>query len=663
MQIAAEELDVAPGRIDMVSGLSDESPFEGFTSGSNSTEVSGASVRLVCAEVRSLFLHGVAELLGCALEELSVEDGRFLRDRADTGHDYWNFADRVDLGQPARGSVPVKAPEHYRVVGTSVPRADLEEKIHGAAFIHDLLPQGLLHARVLHRPWLGARLADLDEAALRRLAGCHLDICRDGDFVGFLAEDECAVMRVFEAARQAAVWEGGTPPPDEINDPQWQRLQTSRDRTLDGEPLQPPAPGTHVQAMFSRPFIVHASIGLVCALARFDDGRLTVWTQSQGIYALRESLARTLDLDVAHITVRHRPGAGCYGHNGADDAAFDAAFLAKRYPGRPVRVQWSRQDELAVSPVGSAMNVGMDATLDAAGYPASWRMDIWSTVHGRRPGMHGNANLLGAEALAAPLPLNEDITDIPDATGGGATRNAVALYDLPKQEIVHHQLMDIPVRSSTIRGQGSHVNTIAIECFLDELAENAGIDPVEYRLALTSDPRIRQVIEAVAEMADWRPLEAAGQGTGRGFGFGRYKNRAAYMAVVADVEVEEEVRIKRIWASVDAGMIINPDGAENQIEGGIIQAASWTLKERVRFEGGRIVTDTWETYPIMRFSEVPPIDIRLIDTLEFPALGIGEAAVGPTAAALVNAASHALGVRLRDLPLSRDNLMNSLLAS
>jgi CO/xanthine dehydrogenase Mo-binding subunit len=441
------------------------------------------------------------------------------------------------------------------------------------------------------------------------------------------------------------------------------RSQSSHDRTLNGIPLRAPASGTHHQAIFTRPFILHASIGLACGLARFEEGRLTVWTHSQGVFVLREWLGRTLDLDVGKITVIHCPGAGCYGHNGADDAAFDAAFLASCIPGKTIRVQWSRQDELSAAPLGAAMSVGITAALNSDGYPASWRMDIWSPVHGRRPGMNGNANLLGAEALAAPLPTSTDLADVPDAMGGGATRNAVALYDLPDQEIVHHLLTDIPVRTSTIRGLGSHLNTIAIECFLDELAEQTGVDPIEYRLALTSDPRVRRVIETAANLAGWRAGESGGEGTGRGFGFGRYKNRAAYMAVVAEVEVDEEVRLKRIWASVDAGLVINPDGAENQIEGGIIQAASWTLKERVRFEAGRIVSDTWNTYPIMRFSDVPPVEVRFVGTRDDPPLGIGEAPIGPAAAAIVNAASHALGARLRELPRSRERIMEVLLAN
>ena len=256
----------------------------------------------------------------------------------------------------------------------------------------------------------------------------------------------------------------------------------------------------------------------------------------------------------------HRQGAGCYGHNSADDAAFDAAFVAMRTPDRTVRVQWTREDEFSAAPMGSAMVVGLRAVLDAHSRPADWTIDIWSPVHAQRPGMNGRANLLGAEALPDAPPPAAEINDVADDAGGGATRNGQALYDLPRHKLVHHLLPDVPVRTSSLRGLGAFANVFAIESFMDELAEIAGEDPVAYRLSLMSDPRARQVIETAAGMGDWFGTPAR-DGRARGFGFARYKNRAAYAAVVAEVEVDEQVRLNRVWAAVDAGLVINPDGA------------------------------------------------------------------------------------------------------
>jgi nicotinate dehydrogenase subunit B len=332
-----------------------------------------------------------------------------------------------------------------------------------------------------------------------------------------------------------------------------------------------------------------------------------------------------------------------------------------RVPGRTVRVQWSREDEFTAAPLGAAMAVKLRAVLDSRMRPADWTIEIWSPVHAQRPGINGVANLLGAEALPGAAPPLRDPEDVSDAAGGGATRNAHALYDLPHHRLVHHRLIDVPVRTSSLRGLGAYANVFAIESFIDELAELTGEDPVAYRLSLLSDPRARRVVETAAGMG-WPRDASESSGKARGFGFARYKNRAAYMAAVAEVSVDEEVRLTRVWACVDAGLVINPDGAANQIEGGIVQAASWVLKEQVRFADGGVATTTWDDYPILRFSEVPEIDIRFIDAPHEPALGVGEAAMGPTAAAIGNAVARALGTRIRDLPLTRERIMATLLA-
>ena len=660
-QIAAEELDVSPARLRIVSGETPTSPREGFTSGSNSIAISGSSIRLVCAEVRTLFLRYVADRLACPIGALAIEDGRFLRAGRHIGQDYWSIAEEVDLARPAAGDAAPKPPSNYRIVGQSLSRLDLADKVTGAAFIHDLAPDDVLHARMLRRPWPGARLADFDEAAVRRAAGAPIDIVRDGDLVAFTSDDEVAVMRAAQSARGLAVWTGGARPPSDAGEPNWIRAQRARDRIVETGAVVGAAGNRVVEASFSRPFLTYGSIGPSCALAEYRDGALTVWTHSQGVFELRKWLAHALHIDPAQVTVLHRQGAGCYGHNSADDAAFDAAFVAMRTPNRTVRVQWTREDEFSAAPMGSAMVVGLRAVLDANSRPADWTIEIWSPVHAQRPGMNGSANLLGAEALPdAPSPPTE-INDVADDAGGGATRNAQALYDLPRHKLVHHLLPHVPVRTSSLRGLGAFANVFAIESFMDELAETAGEDPVAYRLSVMSDPRGRRVIETAAGMADWFGTTAH-DGRARGFGFARYKNRAAYAAVVAEVEVDEQVRLRRVWAAVDAGLVINPDGAANQIEGGIIQAASWTLKEGVRFLDGRVASDSWESYPILHFSEVPEIDIRFIEARHQPTLGLGEASLGPTAAAIGNAVARTLGRRIRALPLTRERIMATLLA-
>ena len=659
-QIAAEELDVGPERLRLVSGETGATPNEGYTAGSLSTEVSGGSIRLVCAEVRAKFLELAAAGLACAIDELSVEDGHFLRGGQDTGLDYWALADRLDVGHEVRGDVPTKRPADFRIVGRSVPRLDLPEKVFGAPFIHDFAPVGLLHARVLRQPCRDARLTSLDEAAVRRASGRDLDIVREGEFLAFVAADETTVTKAALAAREKAVWEGGEHPEIEHSEAVWLRGQATVDRIVD-----PGADGARavrtLEATYSKPFLAHGSIGPSCALALCQDGHLTVWTHSQGVYLLRNAIARALGLGQEEVTVLHRQGAGCYGHNGADDAAFDAALIALRRPGRPIRVLWSREDEMSASPFGSAMLIDVKADAAADGRPVNWMLQVSSPAHGQRPGMNQGVNLLGAAALPNAPPIPE-AQDVPDARGGGAMRNAVALYDFP-QRVIHRFIPHLPVRTSSMRGLGAFGNVFAIESFVDELAVAAGIDPLDYRLSLVLDSRARKVIETAAEMADWRDGAESGTGRGKGLAFSRYKNRAAYLALVVEIEVDEEVRFRRAWCAVDAGLVVNPDGVVNQIEGGIVQAASWTLKEQVRFAEGRVATDRWETYPILRFSEVPEIEVRIVGSPDREPLGVGEAAQGPTAAALGNAVAHAMGIRIRDLPLTRERIMAAALAT
>jgi CO/xanthine dehydrogenase Mo-binding subunit len=659
-QIAAEELDVSFEQIRLVSGQTDVSPNEGFTSGSYSIAVGGASIRLVCAEVRALFLDRLAQALKCPLAELSVADGKFLRAGRETGRDYWSMAPEVALDRRASGTAPVKRPATYRVVGKSVPRLDLPAKVAGAAFIHDMAPQAVMHARVLRRPWRGAKLVALDETAVRRAAKTPVEILREGDFVAFTAESEIAVMRAAEAARAHARWEGGEPAPDTIGEPAWLKAQPARSRTVETV-SGVRAEGRVVEAQYSRPFLTYGSIGPACALAEFKDGALKVWSHSQGPGVLRIWLARALGIAEAQVTVLHRQGAGAYGHNTADDAAFDASFLAMRMPGRTVRVQWSREDEFLSAPISTAMAIKLSAVLDADHKPADWTIEIWSAPHAQRPGMNGNANFAGAEALPnAPRP--NELHDVPDERGGGATRNALAIYDLPRHRLIHHLLPQVPLRTSSLRGLGAWANVYAIESFIDELAEIAGENPVSYRLSLLSDPRARRVVETAAEMSGWFERGELPEGNARGFGFARYKNIAAFAAVVAEVEVAQAVRLKHIWCAADAGLVINPDGAKNQIEGGIIMGASFVLKEHVPFKDGKVAAVTWDDYPILRFSEVPEIEIRMIDNANEPPLGLGEASVGPTGAAIGNAVARALGRRIRDLPLTRERIAATLLA-
>ena len=657
-QIAADELDVAMARIVLRSGDTELTPNEGYTAGSQSIQFGGVAMRQACADVRALFLDQAAKIIGCAPHELSVRDGSILRKGAATGQDYWTLAGAVNLAVKATGSGPCKPVADMTVIGGSSERLDLPEKIFGnAIFIHDMRLPGMVHARVVRQPNRGATIDAINEKAILRAAKTPVQFVRHGNFLAILGDDETAVDLAATAALDHVSWLNVESPTATQQEANWLLQRPAVDRIFGAPDEGNPQGMQRFEATYTRGYLAHASISPSCGLAEYRDGHLTVWTHCQGVYPLRAALAKTLALEASAITVHHVQGSGCYGHNGADDAAADAAIIAMQMPGKPVRVRWRREEEFVYEPKTPAMIVKVRALVDDAGKPVDWTQEIWSPTHNLRPGAGGN--LLGALALPNPPP-EPPPNDVPESNGGGATRNGEPLYDIAAKRILHHLVTETPVRTSALRGLGAMPNVFALECGIDELAERAGKDPVDYRLSIIADKRARAVIEKVAAMARWDAKAPGGAGHGRGIAFARYKNRAAYAAVVVELDVAEEIRLAHVWCATDAGLVINPDGAINQLEGGIIQSASWVLKEQVRFDNGVSSID-WETYPVLKFSEVPEIDIELINTKDEVPLGVGEVTAGPTAAAIGNAVSHALGARIRDLPLTRERIMAALL--
>lgn len=662
-QIAAEELDLPLQRVALLSGSTEFGPDELYTSSSLSVMVSGAAIRLVCAEVRALLTEQAALRLNCAPEDLDVADGAFVRGGEATGLDYWDVAPALDWSQAPTGRAAPKPPAAYRVVGRDVPRADLPAKLTGrtGAFLHDLQPDGMVHARTLRQPGRDAVLAALDEAAVRRASGDPgLRIVRRANFAAFVSRSERAAEKAAVYAEAHAQWSDTRRLTPAMGEGAWLVGRPADLREIGAPAADTSGAAAVLEGTFTRPYIAHASMGPSAALAQYDGRTLTLWSHGQGMHPLRKNVAAVLGLDPASVVCHHRHGPGCYGHNGADDAALDAAIVALALPGETVRLQWRREEEFAYEPVSPAMSVTVRVAVDADGWPLDWTQDIWAPSHVQRPGT-GSGYLLAHEALENPPPPVQ-ATDPPEERGGGGTRNAVPLYRVGAHRIRHHLVTEGPVRTSALRGLGAPVNVFAIEAMMDELAARAGQDPLAYRLALLDDPRARAVLERTAAMAGWSRRDAGGEGKGLGIAFARYKNMAAYTAVAVAVTVTDAVRLDQVWSATDAGLVINPDGARNQLEGGIVQAASFALKEAVRLDGDGIASRDWDAYPILRFSEVPPVDVDLIGSPDDPALGMGECTVGPTVAAIGNAVAHALGKRIGDLPLDRERIMAVLLA-
>jgi nicotinate dehydrogenase subunit B len=661
-QIAADELDVDLKRIDVVHGDTARTPNEGQTAGSLSVEQSGTALRFAAAEARDILVSAAAIRLGVPAAELKVNDGTVAAPGG-TSVTYWDLAATADLKREASAKVAPKRAAERKWVGKSIPRRDIPKKFTGgAAYVQDIRLPGMVFGRVVRPPSPGAQLLSVDEARVRRMPGV-VAVVRDGSFLAVAATREEQAIRARDALKQSAKWkETDSLPPS--GDALYRHLMsaTAPAQTVkETASATAAAPVKTLEALYTRPYQAHASIGPSCAVAQWHDDALTVWTHSQGVFPLRADLAKAFAIDPKRVRCLHAEGAGCYGHNGADDVALDAALVARATGGKPVKLQWMRDDEFLWEPYGSAMVMKLAGGIDAQGNVVAWSHELWSHPHSTRPGSSAGVNLLAARHLAQPfapvLPA-----DVPQPTGG-ADRNAIPLYDFPNVKVLKHYVAEAPIRTSALRTLGGYANVFALESFVDELALAAGADPVEFRLRHTKDARVRAVIEAAAQRAGWRP-GVRGDGTsGRGFAFSRYKNLGCYCAMAADVEVERltgRVRVTKVVAAVDAGQIVNPDGVVNQIEGGIIQSASWTLKESVRFDRTRVTTRSWADYPILRFDEVPEVTVVLLDQPNERFLGVGEGAQGPAAAAIANAIAHATGTRLRALPFTPDRVKQAL---
>ena len=657
LQVAAEQLDVAPGSITLVTADTGRTPDEGYTAGSHSMQDSGTAILHATAALRTALVAQAAAQLGVAAAGLRTADGRVM---AADGRSlpYGALVQSLPAEVTVPADVPLKAPADYTVMGHPFERVDIPAKVSGgAAYVQDLRLPGTVHGRAVRPPRYGATLLSLDASAVEAMPGV-LAVVRDGSYLGVIAAGEWQAIVAMRALAAAARWSEGRRLPEAatIFDT-IQGLPAQDTVILDRQGAGEPGVRT-LQATYRRPYGMHGSIGPACAVAQWADGTMTVWTHTQGVYPDRAALAELLRLPADAVRCVHVEGAGCYGHNGADDAAADAALMARAVPGRPVRVQWMREQENQWEPFSPAMVAEASASLDAAGRIVDWRYAMWSNTHNMRPGNGGR--LMPSWFLAEPLQPSPP-QPIPQPEGGG-DRNGIPLYDLPTARVVSHFVPEMPLRVSAMRGLGAFTNVFAIESFMDELAAAAGADPVQFRLRHLSDPRGRAVIELAAARFGWGQALPAGHG--QGFGFARYKNLGAYCAVALEVSVEHEtgaVRVVRAHAAVDSGQVVNADGIRNQIGGGVVQSASWTLLEQVTWGPEGITSRDWGGYPILRFEAVPDsVDVHVIERPGMPFLGTGEAAQGPTAAAIANAVAAATGVRMRELPLGAERVKQAI---
>ena len=663
LQVAAEQLRVPVTAITLVTSDTDRTPNEGYTSGSQSMQDSGTALLHAAAQTREILIGLAATRFGVTAGDLKVDGGAIIAPdgrRVSYGELVADNIFHVEA-QPASAS-KLKPPQAYTIIGQTLPRVDIPAKVTGqAAYVQDMRPDGMVHARVVRPPSYGARLIHVDTAAVEHMPGVK-KVVRDGSFLAVIADREFRAViadrefravKAMEVLAAAARWEEHDTMPDPTSFYGWLKQQPARAITIrDEKAAAEPAVRT-LAAEYLRPHQMHGSIGPSCAVAHYVDERLTVWSHAQGMFPLQDAMAELLNLPKEKVRCIHVEGSGCYGHNGADDAAADAAYLAVAYPGVPVRVQWMRDQEHRWEPYGPGMVMRANASLDAAGRIVAWDYNVWTDTHSTRPGGAGSTlvgqHIAGSFKPSPPSPGSQP-------TGFG-DRNIIPLYKIPNLRLVYNFVPHQKLRVSALRGLGAYANVFAIESFMDELASAAGADPVQFRLRHLADPRAQAVVMLAAEKFGWRADHKPATGRGQGFAFAKYKNLAAYCAVAIEVDVEHETgrtHLLRVVSAVDSGQAVNPDGIRNQIEGGIVQSASWTLNEAVDFDRTRIKSRDWSTYPILRFADVfESVDVHVIDRPGQPFLGTGEASQGPTAAAIANALNSATGQRIRELPFTR----------
>ena len=660
-QMVGEELDVPMGRITLIEGDTALTPDQGGTGGSYGISRGGVQLRQAAATARQALLGLAARRLGRPAGDLEVADGVVRPKGGGPGVSYGELVGDRPFGLAVDPKAPLKDPRAYRLVGQRLPRPDVPAKVTGRhRYLHDLALPGMLHGRVLRPPALGATLRAVDEASIASVPGAR--VVRLGSFLAVVAEREWDAVRASRLLK--AEWSPGVGLPDHATLYDTMRAgQVVKDEALarkgDVSALAGGTPGVRVlQATYRWPIQTHGSIGPSCGVADVRPDRATIWTASQATHRFRATMARLLGLPPARVRAIYLDGAGSYGQNGADDAACDAALLS-RAVGRPVRVQWTREDEHGWDPKGPPQLLDVRAALDERGEVAAWETRAWLPVS--TTGLP-NIPLLGPEAAGIPQPAGR--------SSGQIQQNLDPPYAWPNVHTRVHWLADTPLRTSPLRSPGKVANSFAVESFVDELAALGGADPVEFRLRRLSDPRGVEVLRRAAARMGWQPRPSprprdAGAAvlTGRGIAYVHYKHDETYVAMGMEVEVERasgRIRATRVVCAQDCGLMVNPECVESQLEGNILQTLSRTLHEEVVFDRDRITSVDWARYPILTFPEVPAIELDLIQRLDQRPLGVGEPASAAVPAALANAVFDATGVRLRTVPFRAERVKAAL---
>ena len=671
--IAAEELSIPFDDITVRKTRTDVDPNEGYTAGSFSMQHSGYAIKKASATARHIFTKKASERLNVAEQEIKISDGQFRATGTNLSVTYWELISDVMLDVDVDEEVETKNPTDYSTQNKPHIAKGMAEIMTGKyQFLHDLKLDNMLHARIVRPPHYHCELESLNPDVLSRLQQENIYVVQDGSFLAVAALQEYQVVKAARRLSLAANWksvkqlseeniysqltsnnkdsffvEKGCIPSATREIPELEQIDGDENKTK--------------RATYRKPYHMHASIGPSAGCASYDGDALIVWTHNQGVYPLRAAITEAFDMATDKVTVQFVPGSGVYGHNGADDAAFDAAIIARHIQGHPILLKWTRDDEHSWEPYGSAMQCEIQASIDKNGKISSWSHETYADTFLTRPiaGKQPATRMVSAHYIedALPWPIAEPMM-VPH---GGIHRNMEMLYEMPEPRLIKNRVYDLPLRTSALRTLGAFGNVFANESMINELAESANIDPFTFRLNHLKDERAIAVLVKLQQVMEDNSRDE--EQFGYGIGFARYKNSAAYCAIGVCLSVNEaaEVKLHDAYIVCDAGEIVDAEGVRAQLEGGFIQAASWTLYEQVLFDRDGIVSRDWDTYPIITFDNIPQMHTHLIVNPGMPYLGAGEGAAGPTAAAIGNALKEATGLRVREMPFNPDRIMAAAL--
>ena len=674
--IAAEELNINPDQIAVAQTRTGSSPNENYTVGSQSMQHSGYSIKKAAATARNELTVRAAKFFNVAIEQIKIEDGNLFIEKTNQSISYWELVKNNPLECIVDETVDVKHHTLHRLQGKHHVARGMWDIVTGKyEFIQDLKLPNMLHARVIRPPQYHAKLKNVDEKLVDKLAEENIYLVRDGSFLAVAAKSEFSAVKAARRVAMAATWQIENSL--DQSDIYELLVKNKRDSLLvengcvpNTSSEIPPLDKTNIRgdiilnATYKKPYIMHGTIGPSAGAAVFDGQKLTVWTQNQGVYPLQAAVAEALRLQLGDVLVQFIPGAGVYGHSGADDAAFDAALIARHLKNFSILLKWTREDEHCWEPYGSAMLCNLQASVNSNGEITSWSHETFSDTFLTRPvnGKDPSSRLLSTHYMKQPKPW--PVTPPMLTVHGGIHRNIEPIYNFPPPRLVKHRVYGLPLRTSALRALGAFGNIFAIESMMDELADAIQLDPFKFRLKHLSDRRGKETLIRLKKLVDDDKVNFPEQ-TGLGISFARYKNSAGYCALAALLKVNDDAEIEliKIFCVVDVGEVVDSSGVRSQVEGGIVQAASWSLYEQVSYDASGIISRDWDKYKIISFDNIPKFCIDIVDRPGCPYLGVGEITTGPTSAAIANAIHNALGLRLRQMPFSSEAIKSAALLS